>query len=81
LNHLPAGASFLVETLDKEHGDAITAWEAMGRPEPPNREQTAMLRKLAWNTEKQVVRTDGEGGLHLSMKLPAWSIVLIKQMD
>jgi xylan 1,4-beta-xylosidase len=70
-----------VETLDKEHGDAITAWEAMGRPEPPNREQTVVLRKLAWSTEEQVVRTDGEGRLHLTIKLPPWSIVLIKQMD
>jgi xylan 1,4-beta-xylosidase len=81
LNHLPTNAPFLVETLDREHGDAITAWEAMGKPEPPNREQTAVLRKLAWNTEKQVVRADNEGRLHLSMKLPAWSVVLIKQME
>jgi xylan 1,4-beta-xylosidase len=81
VTRLPANASFLVETLDKEHGDAITAWDAMGRPEPPNREQTVVLRKLAWRTEEQVVRTDGEGRLHLAMKLPPWSIVLIKQMD
>jgi xylan 1,4-beta-xylosidase len=81
LNHLPANASFLVETLDKEHGDAVTAWEAMGRPEPPNREQTAVLRQLAWNTEKQVVRADKEGKLNLSMNLPKWSIVSIKQME
>jgi xylan 1,4-beta-xylosidase len=81
VTRLPANASFLVETLDKEHGDAITAWEAMGRPEPPNREQTVVLRKLAWNTEEQVVRTDGEGRLHLTMNLPPWSIVLIKRMD
>jgi xylan 1,4-beta-xylosidase len=81
VTRLPANASFLVETLDKQHGDAITAWEAMGRPEPPNREQTVVLRKLAWSTEEQVVRTDGEGRLHLTIKLPPWSIVLIKQMD
>jgi xylan 1,4-beta-xylosidase len=81
LDHLPANASFLVETLDKEHGDAITVWEAMGKPEPPNREQTEALRKLAWNTEKKIARTDETGRLHLSVKLPAWSIVLVKQMD
>lgn len=33
LSHLPAGASFVVETLDKLHGDAVAAWEAMGKPE------------------------------------------------
>jgi xylan 1,4-beta-xylosidase len=81
VNHLPAYASFLVETLDKEHGDAITAWEAMGRPEPPNREQTAVLRKMARNTNRQVVRADKQGNLQLAAKLPAWSIILVKQMD
>jgi hypothetical protein len=31
LKHLQANASFLVETLDKEHGDAVTAWEGRSR--------------------------------------------------
>jgi hypothetical protein len=53
----------------------------MGKPEPPNRQQTALLRKLAWATEKQIVRSDETGALHVKMKLPAWSVVLIKQMD
>ncbi len=52
LNHLQARASSGVEVLDWQHGDAVAAWEAMGRSEPPTREQTAELRKLARNTEK-----------------------------
>jgi hypothetical protein len=31
LDHLPAGASFEVEVLDRQHGDAVTAWKAIGR--------------------------------------------------
>ena len=81
LNHLSPGASFVIETLDKEHGDALTAWEAMGKPEPPNREQTALLRKLAWNTEKNIVQADATGNLHIQIKLKPWSVVLIKQME
>ena len=81
VDHLPANASFLIETLDKEHGDAVAAWEAMGEPEPPNREQTAALEKLAWDTRKQIVRTDEEGRLHVNLKLAAWSVVLVKQLD
>jgi len=81
IDHLPANASFLIETLDKEHGDAVAAWEAMGEPEPPNREQTAALEKLAWDTRKQIVRTDEEGSLHVNLKLAAWSVVLVKQLD
>ena len=81
VDHLPANASFLIETLDKEHGDAVAAWEAMGEPEPPNREQTAALEKLASDTKKQTVRADEEGGLHVNLKLAAWSVVLVKQLD
>jgi xylan 1,4-beta-xylosidase len=81
LKHLRAKASFLVETLDKTHGDAVAAWEAMGKPEPPNREQTEALRKLAWSTKKLIVQSDDSGALHVDMKLPAWSVVLIRQMN
>ncbi|HEX3472445.1 MAG TPA: hypothetical protein VHT28_14795, partial [Silvibacterium sp.] len=81
VDHLPVNASFLIETLDKEHGDAVAAWEAMGEPEPPNRAQTAALGKLAWDTQKQVVRTDEEGRLNVNLKLAAWSVVLVEQMD
>jgi xylan 1,4-beta-xylosidase len=80
LDHLPAGASFEVEVLDRQHGDAVAAWEAMGRPEPPTREQTAELRKLAWNTKKEVLQADENGRLHFSYSMPAWSLVLVKQM-
>jgi len=80
LDHLPAGASFEVEVLDRQHGDAVTAWEAMGRPERPTREQTAELRKVAWNTKKEVLQADKDGQLHLRLSMPAWSLVLVKQM-
>jgi xylan 1,4-beta-xylosidase len=69
-----------VEVLDRQHGDAVTAWEAMGRPEPPTREQTAELRKLAWNTKKKVLQADKDGHLHFRFSMPAWSLVLVKQM-
>jgi xylan 1,4-beta-xylosidase len=81
LDHLTAGASFLIETLDKEHGDAVPVWEAMGKPEPPNREQIDILRKLAWNTEKHIVQVDDQGRLRLRLNMPAWSVVLVKQVD
>ena len=80
MDHLPAGASFEVEILDRKHGDAVTAWEAMGRPEPPTREQTAELRRLAWDTKKDVLHADKDGQLHFRLSMPAWGLVLVKQM-
>lgn len=78
--HLPVGASFEVGVLDRQHGDAVTEWEAMGQPEPPTREQTAELRRLVWDTKKEVLQADKDGRLHFRMSMPAWSLVLVKQM-
>jgi xylan 1,4-beta-xylosidase len=80
IDHLPAGAPFLIETLDKEHGDAVAAWEALGKPEPPTRAQTELLKKEAWDTQKEIVRADATGELHIKTALPPWAVILIKQM-
>jgi len=37
----------LIQTVDRQHGSALTAWEAMGKPDFPTREQTDQLRKAA----------------------------------
>jgi xylan 1,4-beta-xylosidase len=80
LIHLPPGASFLIETLDRQHGDAVAAWETMGKPEPPNRKQTELLREEAWNTGKSIVRADAGGKLHIQISLAPWALISIRQM-
>jgi xylan 1,4-beta-xylosidase len=80
LIHLPPGASFVIEILDKQHGDAVAAWEAMGKPEPPNRKQTELLREDAWNTRKELMRADAEGRLHIQISLPSWALMSVHQM-
>ena len=79
LRALPPNASFLIETLDRHHGNAIAAWEDMGRPEPPNPKQTTALRKAAWATQTEVIRADGAGNFDLHRVIAPWSVVLIKQ--
>jgi xylan 1,4-beta-xylosidase len=74
------GASFVIETLDKQHGDAVAAWEAMGKPEPPNQQQTQLLREEAWATRKDIVRADSDGNLHIETSLPPWALMSIRQM-
>jgi xylan 1,4-beta-xylosidase len=80
LSHPPPGTSFVIETLDKQHGDAVAAWEAMGKPEPPNQKQTKLLREEAWNTRKEIVRADAQGNLHIQTSLPPWVLMSIRQM-
>jgi len=80
LTHLASNAAFEIETLDRAHGDAVAAWEQMGSPEPPTREQTELLRKLAWATNKEIVRADASGRLEIKATLPAWAVVLVREL-
>jgi xylan 1,4-beta-xylosidase len=79
LEGLPANASFQLETLDRKHGDAVVAWEKMGKPETPSPAQTKALREAAWNTKKEIIRADGQGHLDLRRSVDAWNLVLLKQ--
>jgi xylan 1,4-beta-xylosidase len=45
LKHLPAGAHVTMWRLDETHGNAIAAFDRMGRPDFPNREQIVQLRE------------------------------------
>jgi xylan 1,4-beta-xylosidase len=79
LHGLPAGTSFLIETLDREHGNAVVAWESMGMPEPPNQGLTKLLREAAWDTKKEIVRVDRSGNLEVRRQIAPWSLVLVKE--
>ncbi len=81
LTRLKPGATFQIETLDRTHGNAVAAWEAMGKPEPPTREQTEQLRKAAWATKKETIQAGADGQLKLTRTLDAWSLLLIKQVE
>jgi xylan 1,4-beta-xylosidase len=81
LTGLAPGDTFLIETLDKTHGNAVLAWEQMGRPEPPTREQTQLLRQGGLDTQKEFLHADAHGEFHLSRSLEAWTVLLIKQLD
>ena len=56
IEHLPARAKFTIEILDRGHGNAIFAWEQIGRPEPPNREQVKSLQAAATIPSRRTCR-------------------------
>jgi xylan 1,4-beta-xylosidase len=80
LSGLMPGAAFEIETLDREHGDAVAAWEKMGRPDPPTPVQTKALRSAARATRREIVRADSGGRLDLKRPIEAWSLVLVRQL-
>jgi xylan 1,4-beta-xylosidase len=80
LNDLPSNAAVQVETLDKTHGNALAAWEVMGKPEPPTREQTVALRKAAEAVKKEIFHADASGRFVLERPIEPWSLVLVQQI-
>jgi xylan 1,4-beta-xylosidase len=80
LTGLPADAAVLVETLDQTHANATAAWEAMGSPEPPTREQTEILRQGAMETQKELLHADSTGSVAMQRRLSPWAVVLVRQM-
>jgi len=79
LRDLPALASFVVETLDKDNGSVLEAWEKMGSPEPPSREQIAELKKRALATRRETLCADDRGGLKFDRTPAPWTLILLKQ--
>jgi xylan 1,4-beta-xylosidase len=68
-----------METVDENHGFAMKAWKEMGQPEPPTREQTAELRKIAIEAKKEYLYADAEGKLMLDLNIAPWNIVSIRE--
>ena len=79
LTDLPAGSSLEIEILDRDHGNVITAWRAMGCPQTPTREQTAALQG-ALATHRQLLLADGAGRLQAKLTIQPWSVVLLRQL-
>jgi xylan 1,4-beta-xylosidase len=80
LTGMPANVPVLVEILDQDHGNAVAAWDKMGRPEPPTREQTRILRQVADDTQEELLHTDTAGTIVIDRLLPPWAVIMVRQM-
>ena len=79
LINLKKNATFGVEILDNEHGNIKPVYDAMGAPHSPDRDQTAGLKKKAWDTQKNILKSNTKGELSLNMELAPWECVLITE--
>lgn len=80
LTGLRPGSAFMIETLDKEHGNVYDDYVEIGAPHSPTREETAYLKQKAWDTQKEVVRVAADGTFTLKRELSPWTCVLIKEL-
>ncbi|WP_319501863.1 hypothetical protein [uncultured Draconibacterium sp.] len=81
LENLKPGTQFKIETLDKDHGNIHNYWEAMGKPEPPTREQVKVMKDCAESLKTEIVIVGQDGILTIEQTLTPWSVVLITQIN
>ena len=67
-----AHARLTVETLDADHGDAMTLWHTMGCPGNLTVEQTKQLRTCAEACAVTTLQADENGCLHTTLPLAPW---------
>ncbi|MDF7799259.1 hypothetical protein P4C99_07270 [Pontiellaceae bacterium B1224] len=77
---LPAGAPLMLEVVDRNHGDVLSAWKKMGSPEPLSREQTSHLKTAAKATRKETYSADEAGRFKLTLTIDPWSLVSLRQV-
>ncbi|MDP4208670.1 MAG: glycoside hydrolase [Bacteroidota bacterium] len=80
LKDLTPDAMFEMELLDNTHGNIKPFYDEIGAPQSPNREQTAVLKKQAWNTEKTILKANSNGELQIKKDLAPWDVMLIKEL-
>jgi xylan 1,4-beta-xylosidase len=77
---LNPGAKILVETLDKENGNALAAWESLGKPDNVSREQAQLLREKSAATKREELAADATGRFNLQRAITPWSVVSIREI-
>ncbi len=72
---VPADAVVSLERLDQDHGNVVKAFDAMGRPANPSREQIAALRDAGKAAPAEHAAL--KGGV-LELEIPPQGLVLVK---
>ncbi|MGW5263701.1 GH39 family glycosyl hydrolase [Microbispora sp. NPDC004025] len=76
---LKPGATFLVEIVDWEHGNAAEAWYRLGSPLNPSRAETEHLRGVADSLLRFTLTVPGTGVLDLDVELAPWAVMSLRQ--
>jgi xylan 1,4-beta-xylosidase len=80
ISHLKPNAKILVETVDKQNGNALAIWEILGKPDNVSREQIKFLQEKAAATKKENFAADENGCFKLQRMLEPWSVVSIREL-
>ncbi len=82
LEHLAGTPRLRIQTVDARHGSSLSAWEAMGKPDFPSREQQRRLRDAALLLPPEIRPLPLQGGkatIPLELQPHALALVEIAQ--
>lgn len=77
IRHVPGVKRAVVWLVDRNHGSALTAWQAMGRPRFPSRAQYRIL-KLAAQLPPPTIRPLAPTPPQVTLQLPAHALALVE---
>ncbi|SHG40845.1 GH39 family glycosyl hydrolase [Dysgonomonas macrotermitis] len=80
LRNLKPNSIFELEILDEDNGNAFKFYKEINSPQSPTRLETALLKQKAWDTKKELIKTDQDGTLTFSRELTPWCCILIKEL-
>ncbi len=63
--------------VDPDHGSALAAWQAMGKPDFPTREQQELLREAGRLPAPEIRTVSADDPTSLSLTVPAHSLTLV----
>ncbi|MFZ0962345.1 MAG: glycosyl hydrolase family 39 [Terriglobia bacterium] len=78
LKGIAGGGEARIQIVDREHGSALAAWVAMGKPDFPSREQQEKLRKAAELGPPEVRQLSRANPSTLGLTLAPQSLALIE---
>ena len=78
ISGLGGGRVVRISRVDRDHGSALTAWETMGSPDFPTREQQKRLRAAGELPRPEVKRLPATNPAEFSVTLPPHGLLLIE---
>lgn len=79
LTGLKPNADFILETVDQEHGCAVSCWEKLGCPESLDKDSFRKISRSADLILKRTFFSDSHGTLKLTLDMSPWSIHSLSQ--
>lgn len=81
ITNLDPGKNFVVEKLDKDHGNVMEAWQNLGKSANPASAEMLFLKENAWNTDKTIIKSNEKGVLNVNIDLAPWNVILLTQLN